>query len=754
MKHLLIIIFSLCAPILLFADPNNQKSTGSIEGTVIDRSTYQPLAGVNIIISGLPLGAASDLDGKFLVEKVPIGTYRVEALMIGYQTEVKTEIVVSTNRVIMVNFSLKTSPLELGDEIVVTADYFQKDIETPISAKRLTPQEIRSSAGSAEDIFRIIQSMPGVSGAGGKSANLAVRGGSPDENRTLLDNVEIYNPLHFARLGTSMGIISIVNPSLLQSVDFLTGGFPAKYGDKMSSVFEMQLKEGNRTNFNTDINANLGGFGVLLDGPIPGNGTMVFSVRRGFFDVLTSMMGKPVAPRFWDLVAKATYNPAANHKLSLIGFYYLDDIEKTGTMADAGSDIGRKYDYAKRDDYGAAVGINWRYLFSKKGYMQTTAAFTANGWKSWVGTENNKDLNGEDVKENEFHFKNEITYKFSNIFELKGGLFYKTIDSDHYKWKCADTTRTGFIFQANTVYYYPDLTYKAGSFLQTTLRPFKRLAINAGLRYDYFDFTKESKVSPRLGLTYRLTDKTTLNAAYGHFYQTPAAYMVALDEANLNLLSSRSIHYIAGVEHLLSPDTKVSVEVYHKELDDVFVDSDTSKILTNAGSGYARGIEFYIQKKMSRNLVGSVAYTYSISKRKDADYMPEYNFEFDRPHNFTLVGGYKLSDKWQIGLKFQYASGSPYTPVVDAVQKGGEWYAVEGEKNSERYPDFHKLDIRIDRRFNFSKWTLSVYLDLWNAYYRDNVIYYIYDLDNNGVVTKEATYDFPLFTIFGISAQF
>ena len=157
---------------------------------------------------------------------------------------------------------------------------------------------------------------------------------------------------------------------------------------------------------------------------------------------------------------------------------------------------------------------------------------------------------------------------------------------------------------------------------------------------------------------------------------------------------------------------------------------------------------------MSDKLVGSFAYTYSISKRQDADSLAEYYFEFDRAHNFTLVGGYKISDKWQIGMKFQYSSGSPYTPIIDGVQRAGEWYLVEGEINSERYPDYHKLDIRIDRRFHFKNWTLTTYLDVWNAYYRDNVLAYRYEIDDNGIITKEATYDFPIFPILGFSAQF
>ena len=224
MKGLTILLLNLWIMQTLLTSSYAQSQSGSIEGTVVERVTQRPLPGVNIVILKTTLGASTNLSGEFIIDNIPIGIYQVEASIIGYQSEIKTEIVVSTNRVIMVNFELNESALELDEEIVVTARYFVKDSDKPVSTKRLTPQEIRSSAGSAEDIFRIIQSMPGVSGAGGKSANLAVRGGSPDENRVLLDNIEIYSPLHFARLGTSMGIISIINPALLQNVDFITGG--------------------------------------------------------------------------------------------------------------------------------------------------------------------------------------------------------------------------------------------------------------------------------------------------------------------------------------------------------------------------------------------------------------------------------------------------------------------------------------------------------------------------------------------------
>ncbi len=386
--------------------------------------------------------------------------------------------------------------------------------------------------------------------------------------------------------------------------------------------------------------------------------------------------------------------------------------------------------------------------------MLTTASFTGNGWKSWLGNDENHSLDGDEVFERELHLKSELTYQLSDAIELKGGIFGKSINSDHYTWFGPDTTHFGFIFPANTISFYPSITFKAGGFLQTTIRPSNRFSLVAGLRSEYFDFTDEFKISPRIGLNYFLTDKLILTTSYGYYYQTPSTYQAALDPANTNMLSSRAIHNIAGLEYLFSPDTKMSIELYQKDLDFTFIESDTTRKITNEGSGYSRGIEFYIQQKMSQKLVGSLAYTYSISKRKDGDNLPLYDFEFDQRHNFTLAAGYKLTNNWRIGLKFQYATGMPYTPATGTALKNDCWYVVEGGKNSARYPDVHKLDIRVDRTFHFNNWTLTAFFDLWNVYNQDNVLYYSFDVDDSGNITRDASYDFSLLPIIGISAQF
>jgi len=735
----------------LISPMQTQAQSGSISGEVRDAATKQPLPFTNIIILGTNIGAATNDRGYFVIKSVAPGTYELKASYVGYNSTTKEDVVVTLSRNTTMYIELSPTKIEMG-EVTVTGGYFQRPDEHTVSYRTLTSQEIRRSAGSAEDIFRVMQSLPGVATAGGKSAQLIVRGGSPEENLTLLDNIEIYNPIHFARTGESMGIISIVNPSLLKEVKFMTGGFPAKYGDKMSSVFEMSLIDGNKELHNLDVNTNISGFGAMVDGPTLGGGTMILSARRGFFDLLTSILNRPAAPRYYDLVGKLTYDLNEKNQVTFVGFYYLDQISRTGSTKDMSS--LSKYDYLTRDDYGTALGVNWRYLFTPKGYALTTGSFSSNGWNTLQGTETDRSLRGEDIVEGSYSFKNEITYQVSPGFELKGGAQVRWIDSKHSTWKPADTTRVGQIIPASAVSYLPGINNKASFFLQDTWSPLPTFILTTGVRYDYFSFTDEGGFSPRLSLSYHLTANTSVNAAYGKFYQTPASYQIALNPANASLRSSLATHYVVGLEHLFAEDTRVTLELYYKDLKNVIVGTDTTEVLRNNGSGFAQGVELSFQKKFTSGFVGSASYSYSVSQRRDAVGLPLYFFEFDRPHIVNLIGGIQLSETWQLGVKFQYASGNPYTPVVGVGVKNGSYYVVDGGYNSARNPAYHKLDVRIDKKFQFETWTLTAYLDLWNIYNRQNILSYSYKVDSNGVITTTPRYDFGVLPIIGLSAQF
>lgn len=745
---ILTIIFLL----ILTSEIISQSKSGIISGEARDAITKQPLPGANIIIEGTNIGSACDENGYYVIKNVIPGKYNLKASMIGYEASAYTDVTINPNRNHSINFELHSSTLEM-EEVKVTADYFTKPDENPVSFRTISPEEIRRSPGSAEDIFRVMQSLPGVATAGARSAQLIVRGGSPDENLTLLDGIEVYNPIHFARTGESMGIISIVNPALLQKIDFLTGGFPVRYGDKMSSVFDMSLREGNKEIFNTDANLNIAGFGVMLDGPLIENSNMVFSLRRGFFDLITSTMNRPAAPSYYDAVGKITYDLNNKNRISLVGFYYLDQIERTGSTKEENVSWNR-YDYLTRNDYGAALGVNWRSLISEKAYSLVTASYTSNGWNTLQRTESEPSLMGEDIREDESSLKSELNYQLSSNINLKLGGQFKVINSRNESWSPEDTLRTGTIIPANIISYQPDATIKTALFLQSSFRIIEPLIITTGIRYDYFALTTENNFSPRISLSHNFTDKTTFNLAWGKYYQSPASYQIAPDERNLSLKSSYATHYIAGIEQRLGYDTKASIEIYHKELSNLIVDPDSSDLLINTGNGYAQGIEFSLQKKFTDGFVGSASYSYSISKRRDYESTSLYNFEYDRPHIINLIFGLEIGAGWQIGAKFQYASGNPYTPVIGTIEKNNSFFVVDGEINSARYPDYHKLDLRIDKQFIFDSWSFSVYLDLWNVFNRDNIISYSFRAEPNGTITTNPRYDFGITPILGFTAKF
>jgi hypothetical protein len=744
-------VFAIIIFIAILGEAQSQSKTGIVSGEVRDAATKQPLVGANIIIEGTNIGAACDENGYYIIKKLTPGNFELKASMIGYESSVYSDITINPNRNQTINFELQPSMLEM-EAVQVNADYFSKPVENPVSFRTLSPEEIRRSPGSAEDIFRVMQSLPGVATAGAKSAQLIVRGGSPDENLTLLDGIEVYNPIHFARTGESMGIISIVNPALLQKVDFLTGGFSSRYGDKMSSVFDMSLREGNREIWNTDANLNIAGFGIMLDGPLFENSNIVFSLRRGFFDLITATLDKPAAPSYYDAVGKITYDINKKNRISLVGFYYLDQIERTGSMKESEASWNR-FSYLTRDDYGAAFGINWRSLISEKAFSLVTASFTSNGWITRQGTEALPLLMGEDIQENEFTVKPELNYQFSREINFKLGGQFKIINSKNESWNPGDTLRNGTIIPANTISYNPDATVKTALYFHSSFRIIDPLVVTTGLRYDYFNFTKENNFSPRVSLSYDITDKTNFNFAWGKYYQSPASYQIAPDPRNSSLKSSDAVHIIAGIEHRLSYDTRASIEIYHKELSNIIIDPESSNLLINTGSGYARGIELSIQKKFTEGIVGSASYSYSISKRRDYQSESLYDFEYDRPHIINLLSGIEIGSGWQIGAKFQYASGNPFTPIVGVISKNNSNFLVEGDKNSARYPDYHKLDIRIDKQFVFETWSFSVYLDLWNIYNRENVTSYSFKTDTKGTITTTPRYDFGITPILGFTAK-
>lgn len=334
------------------------KLVGKIEGIIIDAETKAELIGANILIINSTTGAATDLDGKFIIENVPVGNYSIKISFLGYTPIIKTDIIVRSNRITLVNGELSTSSLE-SDEVVVEAEYFQKNDEQALSSINFSGEEIRRAPGSAGDVSRILMILPSVAKVNDQSNTLAVRGGSPIENTFYIDNIEIPNINHFPSQGASGGVIGMINVDFIEDVDFFTGGFSAIYGNKLSSIMNLSLREGNSEKVEGQLNLDFSGFGGIIEGPLfSDNATFMVSARRSYIDFLIKMIdvGSTVAPTYGDISGKIVYDIDKNNKLMIVGVFGDDHMSSDQQNAIDNQMVF----YGDQDIYQSTIGLNWR----------------------------------------------------------------------------------------------------------------------------------------------------------------------------------------------------------------------------------------------------------------------------------------------------------------------------------------------------------------------------------------------------------
>lgn len=372
MRNLLQLLFILL--LYTFNIIAQEFKTGTITGQVIDRNTKEPLIAANVILIGTNYGASTDENGFYRIENVPVGSYSIKFSYIGYLPLVKSDIIVKSKRIINVNAELETTLIE-SSEVVVSGGYFSKTEVNSISAMNFAYEEIRRAPGAAGDISRIIMSLPSVAKVNDQSNGLIVRGGSPIENAFYIDNIEIPNINHFPTLGTTNGPIGLINLEFVEDVTFYAGGFDVTYGDKLSSVMNVKFREGNKEDFDFQVDLNWAGLGGVAEGPISlGNGFWMFSIRRSYLDLLikTLDMGTNIAPNYGDYQGKVVFELDKNNKLSFIGILG-DDHNKPDKQTAIDNDM---LAYGRQDIYTGTIGMTWQSIWKKKGFSVTTLSYT------------------------------------------------------------------------------------------------------------------------------------------------------------------------------------------------------------------------------------------------------------------------------------------------------------------------------------------------------------------------------------------
>lgn len=732
MRNLFFLLINLVA-LPVFAQ------TGVLTGRITDETTKEALIGANILVMELEnVGVASDENGYFKLS-VPVGSYSVRISLIGYTSNIRTDISIKTNSETYVDVQLSVSSVEM-DEVKVTADYFDKAvIENNLSTITLGVEEVHRSPGSLLDFQRILQGMAGVTFSTDQTNELLVRGGSPNENLTIFDNMELHSTNHYPNEYNSGGPINMINVELIQDIQFSTGGFISKFGDKMSSAMIVNTRDGVTTRpFAGEVNVSMSGVGATLEGSInDGRGSWLISARKSYIDLIASSFGLTAVPIYYDGQFRFMYNLSNKHKISWSGIYGNDKIIFDGVpdteypeKANTTDSVDVELIDVKQNQW--ATGVTLNSVWSKKLYSAVTVY--ANNYHNDIDygyryTERQFDNSGsiatsqvlntrylyQNVSDN---FEAAVRANFglslsqSNRLEFGGQLKFggyeqtATIDADTVRYDINDDgTHETYVVQPSSV-LSTNLKlldqHKSYLFVNDRMKFLSdRLILNLGLRYDLFTYSDASNISPRVSASYYLIPLiTNINLAYGEYYQTQS-YPTYGDryntEINRYLKNSHSRHFIAGIEHILEEGLKLTVEGYYKKYNDLPVREEfinqsdptfRSEKWLNEGKQNIWGLDFMVQQKLVKNLYGTISYSRTWSKVEDPRIGMSGNTfvsDYDFPHVFNIIVGMRFKDgrKSLDDLPAILKYPAYILPISDDMEISAKWRYASGKPYTE-----------------------------------------------------------------------
>lgn len=714
-----------------------------IKGTVIDKSTRQPLEFVNVLVVGLGIGASTDSNGNFTITQVPPGIYRLQASFLGYKTALTPEYRV--NHVTpYVQIELEEENTSLN-EVVVTASPFQKVVESPVSLRVIGLQEIEKAPGANRDISKVVQNYPGVAFSPiGYRNDLIVRGGGPSENRFYLDGVEIPNINHFSTQGASGGPVGLIDADLIRSVKFYSGAFPADRGNALSSVLDFSLRDGDMER--NSLKATLGASEVSLssNGHLGKKTSYLVSVRQSYLQALFKVLGLPFLPAYTDASFKLKTRFDSHNELTLLGLGGLDRMKLN--LGIEGEDAEYMLSYLPKIEqetytvggvYRHYTPIHVQTIVLSQSYLNNRNIKYRNNDES---SEDNLTLHLGSV-EQETKLRMENTSSWS-VWKVKAGfdLNYSRYKSDEYRKIFADALR-----EYN---YHTDLSlWRWGLFASINYAaPDKSFTASIGVRTDgnnYSDKMKElwRQLSPRLSVSYRLADGLFLSGHVGLYYQLPS-YTALGFKGEAGDYVNKHLDYISvsqesvGLSWTPNENMEFTVEGFYKLYGNMpFSLSDQiplsckgndygtigNEALSSEAKGRSYGAELMFKWLLTQKLNLSSSLTIFKSEFKDGkqgSYVPS---AWDNRFILNVSGTYNFPKHWSLGAKVSCIGGSPYTPYDEAKSSLVEAWDVQGRAyydysryNQERLPVFGQLDVRVDKTFYLKKCMLGFYLDIQN----------------------------------------
>ena len=728
--------------------------TGSIKGRVYNDINNESIPFANIIIDSTQMGATSDENGRYQINNIKPGTYNITCSFVGFKTAYLYEITVGSAAVTEINIALSEESAML-DQVILQTNSIKKSQESPLSKQTIGATEIYRNPGANRDISKVIQILPGVATTVSFRNDIIVRGGAPNENRFYLDGIEIPNINHFATQGSSGGPVGMINVNFIRDVEFYSGAFPANRGNTMSSVMEFQQVTGNREKLGGSFMVGSSDIGLTLNGPTGKKSSFILSARRSYLQFLFQALKLPFLPTYNDFQYKHFFEIDDKNQLTLVGLGAIDNFELNEDVNDGETDqetIDRNNyilgNLPVNDQWNYTVGANWKH-FSKNSYQNVVISRNHLNNSAIKFKDNIEDPDELLYDYNSEEIENKL--RIESTKRMNGWNWNIGAGFEHVKYTNSTFNKKAINGEVQIIDFDSEFTMQKYSLFTHVSKAFvnERLSLSLGLRTDANSYSDEmsnllDQLSPRFSASYQFTEKFSASFNLGRYYQLPAYTVMGFRDNDENLVNKengityiQSDHIVGGIEYNPTRYSKITLETFYKKYDNYpFLTNDSISMANLGGDfgvignepaqsiskGRSYGVELFLQQKLSSSIYGLVSYTFVRSEFEDknGDYVAS---SWDNRHVLNITAGKKFNKNWELGAKFRFLGGSPYTPydieqsskktVWDVTQSGvNDWDLL----NTERNGNSHGLDLRVDKRWFFKKWALNAYLDLQNIY--------------------------------------
>ena len=739
---------------------------GTLKGQVYSTKSNEPLESASIRVQGTSLGARTDMQGRFVISGLKPGFVRLIVSMLGYETTTSAEVQVIGNQTSFIDIALDEASTSLT-EVVVRPNMRLKRVESPLSLQILGIKQIEKNAGANRDISKLVQTLPGVGATDPNRNDLIVRGGGPSENVFYLDGIEIPVINHFSTQGASGGVVGMINPDFVREISFYTGAFPASRTNALSSVMEIKQRDGDTDRMHIKASVGASDAALTIEGALSEKSSFIASARQSYLQWLFKAIKLPFLPTYNDFQLKYKHRFNAHNELTILGIGAIDDMSLNTKLQSTGSEVQRyilsylprykQWNYtvgAVYKHYGAEHTDSW--VLSRNMLRNSSVKYQSNDPTLPKLSEYQSD-------ETESKLRYERMYT-TLPFKLSFGAGLRYADYRNRAERLA--YQSGKVVPLSYDAHIRLLAYSA--FAQASDEYLDR-RLKIGLGVNLVGNTLNSvmsnpfpQLSPRLSVSFALTDDIDLNANFGRYAMQPSYTSMGYQAPDGTYPNKMRLKYIMsnqavlGGEYHLGSYLHFSAEGFYKsyssypisELEGISLASKGTEYgqvgaeaVRSTGEGRAYGAEVVARLMPWHQFSATATYTLFRSEFTDKAgiYRPS---SWDTRQMLNLLLSYRLGKSWYLSASWRYSGGAPYTPIDMELSTNKAAWAVTNRAypdyarfNTLRLPAKHQLDLRLDKEFYFKRWMLNLYLDVQNAYLSSYVSAPIYtNRDSSGEV--------------------